>query len=296
MSFVSFYIRHTWGKGDRKRDAGLTTPEDIKRFDDISYGANTKYQVLDVYRPKNAKGILPVIVNFHGGAWIYGDKELYQFYCMNLAQHGFAVVNASYRLAPEYKFPTAMEDMNEVLTWTLENAQMYGFDTNNMFAVGDSAGAHLLSLYCSAMGNPSYADNYKMKIPEKLEFRAICLNCGVYSLDGISLDDKQNRTLLKQFLPKKGSQEELEMITPLRHMTKHFPPSYVMTAPGDFLKDQAPLMDKKLEELGIEHIYKIYGTEENPLTHVFHCNMYLEEGKSCNDEECAFLHAHEMKN
>lgn len=294
MSFVSFYIRHTWGKGDRKRDAGLTTPEDIKRFDDISYGANTKYQVLDVYRPKNAEGVLPVIVNFHGGAWIYGDKELYQFYCMNLAQHGFAVVNASYRLAPEYKFPSALEDMNEVLTWTLENAQMYGFDTNNMFAVGDSAGAHLLSLYCSAMSNSTYASTYKIRIPEKLQFRAICLNCGVYGLDGIALDDKQNRTLLKQFLPKKGSQEELEMITPLRHMTKHFPPTYVMTAPGDFLKDQAPLMDKKLTELGVEHVFKIYGTEENPLTHVFHCNMYLDEGKICNDEECAFLHAHEV--
>lgn len=294
MSIVSFFIRHTWGKGDRKRDAGLTTPEDIKRFDDISYGENTKYQVLDVYRPKNAEGVLPVIVNFHGGAWVYGDKELYQFYCMNLAQHGFAVVNASYRLAPEYKFPAAMLDMNRVLVWTLRNAQKYGLDTDNMFAVGDSAGAHLLTLYCAAMGKATYAYNYGMQIPEELSFRAICLNCGVYAMDGISLDDNRNRTLLKEFLPEKGSRKEMKLIAPFLYMTKYFPPTYVMTAQGDFLKEQAPLMDKKLEELGVEHVFKIYGTEEKPLTHVFHCNMNLEEGKICNDEECAFLHAHEV--
>ena len=55
---------------------------------------------LDVYRPKlNIKGKLPVIMSVHGGGWVYGDKDVYQWYCMNLAQRGFAVVNYSYRLA-----------------------------------------------------------------------------------------------------------------------------------------------------------------------------------------------------
>ena len=38
----------------------------------------------------------PVIVSFHGGGWVYGDKNVYQFYCMELAKRGFAVVNYSY--------------------------------------------------------------------------------------------------------------------------------------------------------------------------------------------------------
>ena len=87
------YIRYDFGKGDRKRDAGLKTPEDVKRFDDISYGPDRKYQLLDVYRLKDAEGKLPVIVSVHGGGWVYGTKETYQFYCMSLAQRGFAVVN-----------------------------------------------------------------------------------------------------------------------------------------------------------------------------------------------------------
>ena len=64
-------------KADTERDKGLTTPEDIKRFDDIPYGADEKWQILDVYRPKSHEGEkLPVIVSIHGGGWVYGSKEI----------------------------------------------------------------------------------------------------------------------------------------------------------------------------------------------------------------------------
>ena len=95
MSHVSDTVRAMFKEGDDIRDAGLTTPDDVVRFDDIAYG-DDPMQVLDVYRPSDAEGErLPVIVSVHGGAWVYGDKERYQYYCMSLAQHGFAVVNFS---------------------------------------------------------------------------------------------------------------------------------------------------------------------------------------------------------
>ena len=59
---------------------------------------------------------------------------------MSLVQHGFAVVNFTYRLAPEHKFPAAIEDTNLVMQFVMEHAREYGFDTDNIFAVGDSAG------------------------------------------------------------------------------------------------------------------------------------------------------------
>ena len=68
MSLMSILFRKGAAKSDKKRDAGLTTPSDIKRFDDIHYGAK-KEQVLDVYRPANQAGLLPVIVSVHGGGW-----------------------------------------------------------------------------------------------------------------------------------------------------------------------------------------------------------------------------------
>ena len=68
-------IRHDWGAADAKRDSEKKTPEDILRFDNILYGEDEKWQILDVYKLKSAEGRLPVIVNVHGGGWVYGTKE-----------------------------------------------------------------------------------------------------------------------------------------------------------------------------------------------------------------------------
>ena len=133
MSKASDTMRKEWAINDAKRDAGLTTPEDIKRFDDIQYGPDPKWNVLDVYRPRAEEGKLPVIVSVHGGGWVYGDKELYQFYCMSLAQRGFAVVNFTYRLAPEEKYPAPLEDTNSVIEWMFENQERYLLDMENVF-------------------------------------------------------------------------------------------------------------------------------------------------------------------
>ena len=75
MSQASDTMRREWKINDAKRDAGLTTPEDICRYDDLVYGPDPVWNKLDVYRPKNLEGKLPVIVNVHGGGWIYGDKN-----------------------------------------------------------------------------------------------------------------------------------------------------------------------------------------------------------------------------
>ncbi len=274
---------------DDIRDKGLTTPEDIQRFDDILYGPDPKWHLLDVYRPKNAKdNKLPLIISVHGGGWVYGDKERYRYYTMLLSQHGFAVVNFTYRLAPDFKFPAPLEDLNRIAGWVLENAGKYGFDTDNIFAVGDSAGAQILGSYAAILTNPEFAGNFCFKVPENFRLKAVGLNCGVYKL---SLRDADELTihLLGDYLPEGGSDKELDLMCPVNHVTPDFPPSFVMTSLGDFLRDQAPLMNRKLDECGVRHVYRLYGSKENPLDHVFHCNMRLKEGHICNDEECAFF-------
>ena len=91
MSLYGLGLRASFKISDTIRDRGLQAPKDIVRFDNLPYGTDPRWQTLDVYRPKNAGGTaLPVIVSVHGGGWVYGDKNLYQYYCMSLAQHGFA--------------------------------------------------------------------------------------------------------------------------------------------------------------------------------------------------------------
>ena len=303
MSKLSDKFRREFAAGDMLRDAGLTTPDDVIRYDDISYGLDKEYNLLDVYRPKASGDVmsgtgrkLPVIAIVHGGAWVYGDKGVYQYYAMSLAQRGFAVVNFSYRLSPEHKFPAHLEDICAVSRWMDENKDRYGLDLNNVFAVGDSAGAHLLGLFADLYSNPGYAEKLKAKypaadlsLPFDIRLRAVALNCGKYDMDKDNESDPDTRKVMVDFLEGAGTEEEYALIDVTRHVTKDFPPAFIMTCPGDFLKYQAPFMTDALTENNVPFIYRFYGNAGNPLHHVFHCNMRLDSARICNDDECEFF-------
>lgn len=293
---IAYKFRSNFAKGDKKRDAGVEKhPEDIIRYDDILYGDASnkkirKFQLLDVYRPKNKDGKLPVIVSVHGGAWIYGTKETYQFYCMELARHGFAVVNFSYRLAPENLFPCMLEDTQKVFDWLSksENAEKYGFDLNNVFALGDSAGGHLLSLYASAITNAEYAKAFPF-IKKTVPLNAVALNCGKYELGANLENDFQMRLVVENLMPEKGTKEELDNANALLHLTKDFPPAFLMSCTGDFLENEEVKMSKAMEAAGVNFEFHHYGSEEKPLWHVFHCDPHLPEAVTCNNDEINFF-------
>lgn len=284
MPRASEELRKAFKASDDIRDAGLTTPRDIIRYDDIRYGEDSPWQALDLYRPRAAEGkTLPVIVSVHGGGWVYGDKERYQYYCMGLAQRGFAVVNFSYRLAPEFKYPASMEDTNAVFHWVMDNAARYGLDAGHVFAVGDSAGAHMLAVYSCICINNDYAARYAFAPPKGFRPTAVALNCGAYEMG------RERDALMAELLPGGGTAEEIELISPLLYMTPDFPPTFLMTATGDMLKPQAPVLAARLAALEVPFVYRFYGDKDTSLGHVFHCNMRLKEAKLCNDEECGFF-------
>jgi acetyl esterase/lipase len=272
-------------KADTERNRGLVTPDDVVRFDDIPYGADEKWQSLDVYRPRATEGRLPVIVSIHGGGWVYGSKEIYQFYGMDLARRGFAFVNFSYRLAPENKFPASIEDTNSVFAWILDNAERYGFDTDNIFAVGDSAGAFLLAVYSCILTDPALAADFAKYItPADVKLRGVGLNCGLYTT--AKLDD-----FLGEYIPEENSAEILRLLDSVSHVTKDFPPAYILTSNGDFLVDAPHVLIKALEENGVKYSFKVYGSDEEKLFHVFHCDIKSAAAKQANDDECGFFKA-----
>ena len=268
---------------DAKRDEGLTEPEDIEIFDSVQY---SDCCALDVYLPKNRAGKLPVIVHIHGGGFVYGSKEVYRYYLMSIAQRGFAVVNFDYRLAPEDKFPAPLEDTNEVMRFVLENADRYGFDTENIFAAGDSAGAQLCSQYAAMCTNEKYARIMGITPPEGLKIRAVGLNCGLYSL---SEDVGGLGYLLDAYLPDDIEKDDSRLDV-LSHITGDFPPSYLFSAKGDFLLSECEPMAKLLMSRGVEAEYKIYG--DGQTGHVFHVNIRLPSAQQANDDETEFFKRH----
>ena len=304
MSKFSELFRATAAKTDAKRDAGLTQPANVTARRDISYlgDGSDVWNLLDVYRPRDAGGALPVIVSTHGGGYVYGTKEVYQFYCMYLAQQGFAVLNFNYHLAPEARFPTQLAELNAVLAWAAAHAGEYGLDTGNVFLVGDSAGAQLTSHYAALYANPDFAALYPFRIAQGVTVRAVALNCGMYDLAGIAFGGQQaqgdaiDRGDLYDdyFGPDRFARSELPaMADVLGSIDGRYPPAFVMTAWYDFLRSQAEPMAKLLQSRGVEAEYRLYGTEKQRyMGHVFHCNMHRRLARVCNRDECAFFRRH----
>lgn len=286
-------LRKEWAESDSQRDSGLITPPDITRIDDIKYGPAGWENLMDIYYLTDSKDKKnPVIVSIHGGAYVYGNKEVYQFYCMSLAQRGFTVVNINYRLAPESRFPSCLEDAESAISYIFAHKDEYPVDTDNIFMVGDSAGAHMAALFCCATTNSEYADIINFHPQKEHTPKAVALNCGVYDIEQRIEHDQDN--LFAPDLLGENWKENFDRLTNTgRYVTKDFPPTFIMSSSHDFLKYQLPKMKDILSKAGVEVFDKIYGDENTPeLTHVFHCNIRLPMAKVCNDEECDFFKRH----
>lgn len=287
MSQMAEEIRVQYGEMDKKRDEGLTTPSDILRFNDISYGSDPVWNKLDVYYKKGTSENLPVIVSVHGGGWVYGDKDVYQYYTMHLAQMGFTVVNFSYRLAPEHLYPAALEDVNSVFLWMERQAEQYRIDLQRVFIVGDSAGAQIASQYLAILTNEAYAELFGFSLPRKLRVRAAALNCGVYDVRKYVNETKN--APIKQYLPEE-EQNAFHTADTIQAFTDRFPPAFIMTSHYDFLKQWAEPFYQLLRSKGVPCEYHLYGApEKKEIGHVFHLNIRTEEAQLCNTEECRFF-------
>jgi acetyl esterase len=104
---------------------------------------------LRLYRPLGsaADAVLPVLVYYHGGGWVIGDLDTHDTLCRQLANHaGVAVVAVHYRLAPEHRFPAAVDDCVAATRWVAEQAASLRLDASRLAVGGDSAGGNLAAV------------------------------------------------------------------------------------------------------------------------------------------------------
>jgi acetyl esterase len=100
-----------------------------------------------VYQPAGAARDLPVLVYFHGGGWVAGSLETHDGVCRALcARTPCVVVSVDYRLAPEHRFPAAVEDSWAATAWVAEHATSIGGDPSRIAVGGDSAGGTLATV------------------------------------------------------------------------------------------------------------------------------------------------------
>ena len=104
-------------------------------------------------------------------------------------------------------------------------------------------------------------------------------NCGSVSLDGGEFG-------------KGWTKEDLDLFNSYDKVNEKFPPCFVMSANGDFLRDQVDILVPELEKNNVEYVVKIYGDDDNVLSHVFHVNVKSDDAALCNDDECEFFRQH----
>lgn len=288
MSFDGFMFCLRAAKSDKIRDDAIPLPEGVTECRDISYGCHADQNMLDVYYPEGTTERLPTIVSIHGGGYVYGSKEIYRRYGMDMARRGFAFVNFNYRLAPKWKFPTPLHDTNAVMEWICKNAARYHLDPSRIILVGDSAGAQLSAQYAAIVTNPAYAALFQMRIPP-ITIRALGLNCGMYDMKKRASAPRKG--VLLDYLGKfKDLPPEDPRFAVLENITSSYPPAYIATACHDFLRSEAEPMYDFLRDKGIDCAWKCYGTEEQThVAHVFHVNIILPEAIACNDDTAAFF-------
>jgi len=282
-SSLWFYLSAT--RSDRKRDSSIPLPGGVTECRNISYGSHGTDNLLDVYFPEGTTGCLPTIVSIHGGGYVYGTKEIYRRYGMDMAKRGFAFVNFNYRRAPKWKFPTPLADTNAVMEWIVRNAHRYHLDPDRIIVLGDSAGAQMTSQYAAMMTNPEYGRLFGLKLA-KVRIRAIGLVCGLYDLSARASQPRKGMN--KDYFGKLPADDPrlrcLESITP------DYPPAFIATGTQDFLRPLAEPMYQFLREKGVECAWKCYGREDDEkIVHVFHVNILLPEAAQCNDDAAEFF-------
>lgn len=273
------------GKMDAKRIASQTEPEGLVKILDIPYiDDGEKAHLLDIYYPEGTTEKLPVIIDIHGGGWMYGYKEINKNFCLKLAEKGFLVASINYRLAGDVLFDDQIRDIFASFKWLNENLKYYPADTDNIFLAGDSAGGHFSCVTTAVNLNKDMQEDFGVPYCG-FDFNAVAAICPAVDLLSpnllmnvnvpILLGDKWRKSKFKKYL-------DVNQI-----ISKDFPPFYVNTARNDFLKKQCYKLKDILERNSIE--YKFHDFDK-PLSHVFNVvDPFSKYGDQANTEIAEFF-------
>lgn len=242
---------------------------------------------MKTYRPQNAAGKLPTFVFIHGGGYKTCGVETHNFVPAYLvANAGVMAFNIEYRLAPEHKYPTGIEDCYAVLQWVEKNADALGLDANKLAVGGDSSGGNFaiaLTLMAKARGGPVLNKQVLIYPVTDLTGSVEKKSAQVYAMVG-SDDEGGGNDLSQVYLPPDTDAKD-PLVSPLfAPDLGGLPEALVIQAECDALLDDGLFYAKRLQDAGVSvtcHVYK-------GMPHAFILRTYEETFAALNTI-CHFL-------
>ena len=219
--------------------------EDIHEVRDVSArGVSCR-----LYRP-NANKNLGLLVYYHGGGWVIGSLDGYDASCRALANRmGHAVLSVDYRLAPEHKYPAAVEDALCSLRWAYDNAVELGIDPNRIAVGGDSAGGNLAAIVSQQRPVPLVFQLLIYPATDMTQSR----ESQVENAAGPILTAPVMKWFIDHYMPQ-NSDMKAELASPLfspDNLLKGAPPALIITAQYDPLRDEGEEYGRRLIANGV---------------------------------------------
>jgi acetyl esterase/lipase len=259
-----------WEERDNKILSEQVLPENIVEIANIPYindGQNG--HLLDIYYPENMERPFPVIIDIHGGGFLYGDKKLNKLYNYHLAKNGFIIFNLNYRLAfNETKIPGQIHDIINALNWIEENMELYPADKQKIYLMGESAGAYLATMAVIISGSEELKNIFNT--PNlNLQINAIAIIGGLMELEHSSIGYWGMRSMVLENGYEKQKYYQKLILKNLKEII-NLPPVFLTTNGDDELEFMTLYFEKILKKNSMEYLYyHISKNKEKRLGHMF---------------------------
>ncbi|WP_129691354.1 alpha/beta hydrolase [Gottfriedia acidiceleris] len=222
-----------------------------------------------VYIPKGS-GPFPIFIYYHGGGWVLGDIESTDASCRIIANRTQSiVVSVNYRLAPEYKFPTAVEDAYSALEWVYENGILFNGDVSRLTVGGDSVGGNLatvVTMIARDRKGPSIVAQVLIYPPTNLEFNT---ESHQMFAKGFGLDREQLIWFRNHYLRNEEDKMNRYASPLIAKDLSDLPQTLIITAENDVLRDEGLAYANRLKKFGVQVEYACeYGMIHGYFAHV----------------------------
>jgi acetyl esterase/lipase len=268
------------------REALSPEPEEIAETRDLAaLGEDGERIPLRLYRPR--EGVLPALVFFHGGGWVVGNLESYEALCRRLANAAqCAVVAVDYRLAPEHKFPSAVDDAWAATRFVADEAETLGIDRERLAVGGDSAGGNLAAVM-SLLARDRAGPKLRFQL---LIYPAVDLGMKHDSIrrfaEGYLLTRATMRWFVDHYLSSPADAEDPRGSPLLASDLKGLPPALIVTAGFDPLCDEGEAYARRLAAHGVPVRHRHY---EGQIHGFFTMGKVVREAEPAQDEAAAAL-------
>jgi acetyl esterase len=241
------------------RKAAAVQPPEIFQTQDFEIPINGHAVKARLYRPVASVAPLPMLVFFHGGGWVLGDLESHDILCRRLANAaGYAVLSVEYRLAPESKFPAALDDAIAATNWVFDNATRLNVDPRRVAVGGDSAGANLAAVVAH-LARDAGAPLIRLQL---LIYPVVDLYFGLPSHqlkeDALPVLGETMIWFRDHYLSDPAQRGNWRASPLLAENFSGLPPAYVVTAGYDPLADEGRAYADKLASSGVTVKHRHY--------------------------------------